>query len=336
MVRGKASRGRRQAARECAICLRAPDAALPLGPEHEAHHASLTGRNTLCIGCTAALVGHHMSSGPRPAGTLPCPLAGCPHDITAADIARGGLHAAAERLVAAAARGAPADGTAPQRQDPEAEASFGRYCASQGVKTCPTCGAWIFKDGGCNHMTCRRCNSEWNWCCMTRYGGPCPCRRRREAREAAMAQGRRERAEMMRRARIAGGVALCVGALLTAWETAPVSLFVGCAGAALVGVFENSRTAWHRGATCVGLALVATGVVGSVVGALDAGLARTMAAPWIDAAKASVAARATAAWDLATGAVARPLGNLATWSAGSSDGRGEAKARGSAVPRRPA
>ena len=33
------------------------------------------------------------------------------------------------------------------------------------AKSCPLCGTDIEKDGGCNHMTCRVCHTEWCWLC---------------------------------------------------------------------------------------------------------------------------------------------------------------------------
>ena len=36
------------------------------------------------------------------------------------------------------------------------------------TKACPKCGTSIEKNGGCNHMTCRKsdCKHEWCWVCM--------------------------------------------------------------------------------------------------------------------------------------------------------------------------
>ena len=33
----------------------------------------------------------------------------------------------------------------------------------RGLKRCPSCQVRIFKDGGCDHMTCSRCKHEWWW-----------------------------------------------------------------------------------------------------------------------------------------------------------------------------
>lgn len=35
-------------------------------------------------------------------------------------------------------------------------------------KKCPKCNYKIFKDGGCNHMTCK-CGYEWCWLCSQKY-----------------------------------------------------------------------------------------------------------------------------------------------------------------------
>ncbi|KAI9787600.1 MAG: hypothetical protein M1839_000131 [Geoglossum umbratile] len=37
---------------------------------------------------------------------------------------------------------------------------------SANTKECPECGSTIEKNGGCNHMTCRKCKHEFCWICM--------------------------------------------------------------------------------------------------------------------------------------------------------------------------
>ncbi|KAI4208727.1 MAG: hypothetical protein LQ348_000048 [Seirophora lacunosa] len=37
---------------------------------------------------------------------------------------------------------------------------------SANTKECPKCGSTIEKNGGCNHMTCRKCKHEFCWMCM--------------------------------------------------------------------------------------------------------------------------------------------------------------------------
>lgn len=36
-------------------------------------------------------------------------------------------------------------------------------------KQCPKCNVWIEKNGGCNHMTCKKCKHEFNWDTLTDY-----------------------------------------------------------------------------------------------------------------------------------------------------------------------
>ncbi|KAI3494640.1 hypothetical protein L1887_40456 [Cichorium endivia] len=36
---------------------------------------------------------------------------------------------------------------------------------SANTKECPKCNSTIEKNGGCNHMTCRKCKYEWCWIC---------------------------------------------------------------------------------------------------------------------------------------------------------------------------
>jgi len=39
----------------------------------------------------------------------------------------------------------------------------------ENCKPCPSCKAPIFKDDGCNHMTCYKCNHDFCWVCMGRW-----------------------------------------------------------------------------------------------------------------------------------------------------------------------
>jgi len=39
------------------------------------------------------------------------------------------------------------------------------------AKRCPNCSVVCVRDGGCSHMTCRRCNHQWCWICLRKYQG---------------------------------------------------------------------------------------------------------------------------------------------------------------------
>jgi len=39
-------------------------------------------------------------------------------------------------------------------------------------RRCGSCGAWIEKNQGCNHMTCKQCKHEFWWCCGQKWPGP--------------------------------------------------------------------------------------------------------------------------------------------------------------------
>ncbi|KAL9113482.1 MAG: hypothetical protein Q9227_002523 [Pyrenula ochraceoflavens] len=50
----------------------------------------------------------------------------------------------------------------------EEEAATARFLQEETFKTCPrnSCSAVIEKNGGCDHMTCRKCGEEFCWVCM--------------------------------------------------------------------------------------------------------------------------------------------------------------------------
>jgi len=37
------------------------------------------------------------------------------------------------------------------------------------LQECPKCNATIEKDGGCNHMVCKRCKFDFCWVCLTAW-----------------------------------------------------------------------------------------------------------------------------------------------------------------------
>ena len=38
-----------------------------------------------------------------------------------------------------------------------------------GIKKCPSCSEGIYKDGGCRHMTCKKCGTHFCWLCLASY-----------------------------------------------------------------------------------------------------------------------------------------------------------------------
>jgi ariadne-1 len=46
---------------------------------------------------------------------------------------------------------------------------------SVNTKDCPKCNSAIEKNGGCNHMTCRKCKHEFCWICMGNWSGHAAC-----------------------------------------------------------------------------------------------------------------------------------------------------------------
>ena len=47
--------------------------------------------------------------------------------------------------------------------------AFQRWKEEHGIKACPGCSADLEKNGGCNHMTCRRCGTHMCWMCMKTF-----------------------------------------------------------------------------------------------------------------------------------------------------------------------
>jgi E3 ubiquitin-protein ligase RNF14 len=68
-------------------------------------------------------------------------------------------------------RGPFHDGQTCEQHDRAAAADLAWFKAH--AKRCPRCGEGIQKQGGCDHMTCRRpsgCGHEFCWVCLADYG----------------------------------------------------------------------------------------------------------------------------------------------------------------------
>jgi len=55
------------------------------------------------------------------------------------------------------------------RCDRGTDVSYALWSIGKAICKCPKCKARIWKDGGCNHMTCRYCKHEFCWICKGKY-----------------------------------------------------------------------------------------------------------------------------------------------------------------------
>ena len=60
------------------------------------------------------------------------------------------------------------------------------------TKECPRCETPIEKNGGCNHMTCSKCNWHWCWVCFREWGDH-RCEETKESREVSERRAELER-----------------------------------------------------------------------------------------------------------------------------------------------
>ena len=51
------------------------------------------------------------------------------------------------------------------------DSKFLSWAKSQRVKVCPRCRSYVFRNGGCSHMTCTKCDSNWCWICGDEFDG---------------------------------------------------------------------------------------------------------------------------------------------------------------------
>ncbi|EGC29258.1 hypothetical protein DICPUDRAFT_43095 [Dictyostelium purpureum] len=55
-----------------------------------------------------------------------------------------------------------------KEENDQAERKFQEWSRAN-TKPCPKCNSKIEKNGGCNHMTCKRCSHEFCWLCLEIY-----------------------------------------------------------------------------------------------------------------------------------------------------------------------
>eukprot|EP01097_Dermamoeba_algensis_P003854 TRINITY_DN2611_c0_g1_i4.p1 TRINITY_DN2611_c0_g1~~TRINITY_DN2611_c0_g1_i4.p1 ORF type:complete len:459 (-),score=77.23 TRINITY_DN2611_c0_g1_i4:105-1481(-) len=61
------------------------------------------------------------------------------------------------------------------------------------TKDCPKCNTAIEKNGGCQHMTCRKCSHEFCWICFGKWAGHTACNRYEEDKKLSMAKSSLEK-----------------------------------------------------------------------------------------------------------------------------------------------
>ena len=136
--------------------------ATPLWPENEAQEGAgdllsiFVEVSSLCACCAQKTLGHFHGTFPSP-----CQARAAWAEADAARALRVGSGEAAGGLVQEIRRFAASLSDA---------AALARWSAAVDTRRCPGCSALIEKNGGCNHMTCRSCKHQFNWCCGQPWG----------------------------------------------------------------------------------------------------------------------------------------------------------------------
>ncbi len=107
-----------------------------------------------CLDC----LGGHINA--HPLNRIPC-IAGCGRNITREEF----RDISDDDRVRLAAFDAACRPVRPMTRE---------QAAALGAKPCPGCGVPIYRNSGCQHMTCNRCRHEFCWICLGNYRfGPC-------------------------------------------------------------------------------------------------------------------------------------------------------------------
>ena len=51
------------------------------------------------------------------------------------------------------------------------DSKFSSWAKKEKVKLCPRCRSYVFRNGGCSHMTCSKCSTYWCWICGSELDG---------------------------------------------------------------------------------------------------------------------------------------------------------------------
>lgn len=165
----------KNATQECGVCFEStPDVKMVAGDKE---NCGCSHMSSFCETCVSRVVDMHISEGAF--ARLVCLQPGCHRPLSTAvisDFATPANLSLFEEHLKAKARAAvwylrllkSAEGAA-NNMHASCQCLWRRTVLDS--RRCPSCAFVIEKDGGCNHMTCRRCNFEFHWCCGHPYRG---------------------------------------------------------------------------------------------------------------------------------------------------------------------